>query len=150
MAKSRFVVLRMKDIVRTGIFVLIGIILLVALIWAIMPRGNSGAGGVQETFGSFNPGTYTAYIILHNRPVSVLVTVDNDNILDIALSELETVVEVFYPLLVPTMAELSARIISTQSTAINMPVETMHTSRILIDAINFALYQAAGDADGVH
>ena len=141
MAKSRFVVLRMKDIIRTGIFVLIGIILLVALIWAIMPRGG-GDAGAGASFGSFTPGEYTAYIILHNRPVTVTVTVDEENILDIAISELEPVVEVFYPLINPTMAEISTSVLATQSTAFDAPLEIMHTSRILLDAIELALHQA--------
>ena len=141
MAKSRFVVLRMKDIIRTGIFVIIGIILLVALIWAIMPRGGSG-DAMQSVYGNFVPGEYTAYIILHNRPVSVTVTVDENNILDIALSEMETALEVFYPLMRPTMAAISQRVIEIQSTAIEPGIEVMHTSRILLDAIDLALYQA--------
>ena len=140
MAKSRFVVLRMKDIIRTGIFVLIGIILLVALIWAIMPR--SSGGSMAADFGNFTPGEYTAYIILHNRPIAITVTVDEENILDIAMSELEEVIEVFYPLMRPTMAEIANHVISTQSTAKEPPLEVMHTSRILLDAINLALYQA--------
>jgi len=142
MAKSRFVVLRMKDIIRTGIFVLIGIVLLVALIWAIMPRGGSSNDAMQSTYGNFIPGEYTAYIILHNRPVSVTVTVDENNILAIALSEMEAVIEVFYPLMRPTMTEISQSVIATQSTAFEPSLETMHTSRILLDAIELALYQA--------
>jgi uncharacterized protein with FMN-binding domain len=131
----------MKDIIRTGIFVLIGIILLVALIWAIMPRGGPEAA-IGADFGNFIPGTYTSYIILHNRPVGISVTVDEDRILDIVLSEMDEAVEVFYPLIRPTMVNLSAQVISTQSTEIQAPPETLHTTRILLDAINLAIYQA--------
>ena len=140
MVKSRFVVLRMKDIIRTGIFIIIGIALLITLIWAITPnRGASDAGPM----GSFVPGTYTSYIILHNRPVTVSVTVSEDEILDIAISELEETVEVFYPLIRPTLANLSHQVIYNQSTAVEAPLETLHTSRILMDAINMALHQAS-------
>ena len=144
MVKSRFVVLRMKDIIRTGIFILIGIVLLVALIWAIMPNRSpqNDTGSVSATFGSFVPGTYTSYIILHNRPIVVSVTVDEEAILDIAISEIEETVEVFYPLIRPTMTTLTQQILTTQNTNIEAPLETLHTSRILLDAINMALYQA--------
>jgi len=130
----------MKDIIRTGIFLIIGIILLIALIWAIMPRGTADSG--PSAYGNFVPGEHTAYIILHNRPVAVTVTVDENNILDIALADMEVAVEVFYPLLRPTMATLAPQVIAKQSTAIDTPLETMHTSRILLDAIELALYQA--------
>jgi len=140
MVKSRFIVLQMKDIVRTGIFVLIGIILLIVLIWAIMPRGERTTD--IGAMGAFVPGTYTSYIILHNQPISVSVTVGEDEIIDIVLSEMAETQEVFYPLIRPTMTALSQQVITLQSTNIEAPIETAVTSRILLDAINNALIQA--------
>jgi len=137
MVKSRFVVLQMKDIVRTGIFVVIGLVLLIVLIMAIMPRGTGADAR------SFIPGTYTSYIIIHNRPIGVSVTVDDSKIIDIALSEMAESQEVFYPLIRPTMATLSQEVISRQTTNIETPTEAAITSRILLDAINNALMQAA-------
>ena len=139
MVKSRFVVLQMKDIVRTGIFVIIGLILLIVLIWAIMPRGAGTDMGARN----FTPGTYTSYIIIHNRPIGISVTVDESRIIDIALSEMEESQEVFYPLIRPTMATLSAEVISRQTTNIEAPADAAITSRILLDAINNALMQAS-------
>lgn len=146
MVKSRFVVLQMKDIIRAGIFVIIGIILLIVLIRAIVPNRAAGAEtGISAIYGAFVPGTYTSYIIIHNQPISVSVTVDEDKILDIVLSEMAESQEVFYPLIRPTMAQLSRQVIDTQSTNIDAPLEVMMTSRILLDAINSALQQAARD-----
>ena len=148
MVKSRFVVLRMKDIIRTGIFIVIGIVLLIALIWFIMPNRDTTQHEGVGAFGSFVPGTYTSYIVLHNRPVTVSVTVDEDSILDISISELEEVVEVFYPLINPTMAHLSQQVIRTQSTSYEASVERLHTSRILLEAIDMALEQARNPENG--
>ena len=141
MVKSRFVVLQMKDIVRTGIFVIIGLVLLIVLIWAIMPRGS----GSDMGFRNFIPGTYTSYIIIHNRPIGVSVTVDDSKIIDISLSEMAESQEVFYPLIRPTMATLSQEVISRQTTDIETPIEAAITSRILLDAINNALMQASAE-----
>jgi len=139
MVKSRFVVLQMKDIVRTGIFVAIGLVLLIALIWAIMPRGAASEMGARN----FVPGTYTSYIIIHNRPIGVNVTVDEDKIIDITLSDMAESQEVFYPLIRPTMALLSQEVIDRQTTNIEAPADAAITGRILLDAINNALMQAA-------
>jgi len=139
MVKSRFVVLQMKDIVRTGIFVIIGLVLLIVLIWAIMPRGSGTDVGAR----AFIPGTYTSYIIIHNSPIGVSVTVDENKIIDIALSDMAESQEVFYPLIRPTMATLSAEVIDRQTTNIEAPAEAAITSRILLDAINNALMQAS-------
>jgi uncharacterized protein with FMN-binding domain len=141
MVKSRFVVLQMKDIVRTGIFVIIGLVLLIVLIWAIMPRGSGADMGARN----FIPGTYTSYIIIHNRPIGVSVTVDDSKIIDITLSEMAESQEVFYPLIRPTMAILSQEVISRQTTDIEAPIEAAVTSRILLDAINNALMQASAE-----
>ena len=140
MIRSRFLVLQMKDIIRTGIFILIGIILLIALIWAIMPRGTTS--GESAFTGSFVPGTYTAYIVIHNRPIGVSVTVDEEKIVDITLSDMAASQEVFYPLIRPTMAALSQKVLYAQSTDVEAPMDTAVTSRILLDAINAALTQA--------
>jgi len=134
----------MKDIIRTGIFVVIGIALLIVLILAIMPRGARD----DAAFGSFIPGTYTSYIIIHNQPIVVSVTVDEDAIIDITLSEMAETQEVFYPLIRPTMATLSRQVIETQSTNIEAPIEAAITSRILLDAINNALMQAGTSPTG--
>jgi len=141
MVKSRFVVLQMKDIVRTGIFVIIGLVLLIVLIWAIMPRGAASDMGARN----FVPGTYTSYIIIHNRPIGVSVTVDESKIVDIVLSEMAESQEVFYPLIRPTMALLSQEVIDRQTTNIEGPAEAAITSRILLDAINNALMQASAE-----
>jgi uncharacterized protein with FMN-binding domain len=73
--------------------------------------------------------------------------VDDSAILDIAISEMDQSLEVFYPLIRPTMAELSQKVLTTQSTNIEASVETQYTSRILLDAINMALFQALASAD---
>ena len=145
--KSRFVVLRMKDIIRTGIFVIVGIILLIVLIRAIIPNSQAASTSGEAAFGAFIPGTYTSYIIIHNQPIVVSVTVDDERIVDIVLSDLAESQEVFYPLIRPTMALLSQQVIDTQSTDIQAPAEAAMTSRILLDAINNALAQAAAPRD---
>lgn len=146
MIKTRFMVLKMKDIIRTGAFILIGVVLLVALIWAVVPNRDGGgiapSTGIGLAIGDFTPGTYTSYIILHNRPLTVSVTVDENSILDIGISELPQAVEVFYPLIRPTMVSLSQEIISTQSTHIYPELASKHTTGILLEAVNNALAQA--------
>ena len=44
----------------------------------------------------YNAGTYSSDIVLHNQPVSVEVTVSNDEILDIRLINMGETQSVFY------------------------------------------------------
>ncbi|MCL2170817.1 MAG: hypothetical protein FWB71_01590 [Defluviitaleaceae bacterium] len=138
--KTRIVVLQMKDIVRTAIIAAVGLALVILLIWAIVP--SRGTQQEAQAMGAFVPGSYTAYIVIHNRPISVVVTVDEDSILNVELLNMAETQEVFYPLLRPTMERLSAEIVRYQSTEISAPLEISVTSRILLDAVNHALNQA--------
>ena len=141
MAKTRIIVVQMKEIIRTAIFALIGLVLIIFLIWAIVPsRSDAGAGA--HIVGPFVPGAYTSYIIIHNHPISVVVTVDENYITGIELQNMAQTQEVFFPLIRPTMYALSEEIIRHQTTAIVPPLEVSHTSRILLDAVNSALMQA--------
>jgi len=139
MVKTRIIVLQMKEIIRTAIFAVIGLALIIFLIWAIIPSGGDADARAE---GPFVPGTYTSYIIIHNRPISVVVTVDETYIVGIELLNMAETQEVFYPLIRPTLEMLSRDIIRYQTTAIDPPLEVAVTSRILLEAVNNALAQA--------
>lgn len=141
--KTRIVVLQMSQIIRTAIFVAIGLAIIITLIWLIMPNSNASSEGYSPAHGAvYTPGTYTAYIILHNQPISVSVSVSENEILAIELAEIGAIQEVFYPLFKPTMYNISRDVIRYQSTEIQTSAEIQFTTQILLDAINSALMQA--------
>ena len=140
MVKTRIIVLQMREIIRTAIFAAIGLALIILLIWAILPSGTGAEDARIE--GPFTPGSYTAYIIIHNRPISVVVTVDEEAIVAIELQNMAETQEVFFPLIRPTMDSLSQNIIRYQTTDVTPPPEAAVTGRILLDAVNSALLQA--------
>jgi len=129
----------MKDIIRTAIFAAIALAVIIFLLWVIIPSGGASEARIE---GPFVPGSYTSYIIIHNRPISVVVTVDEESILSIELLNMAETQEVFFPLIRPTMESLSHQIIRYQSTDITPPLEVSVTSRILLDAVNTAILQA--------
>jgi len=137
MVKTRFMVFQLKQIIRMGIFVLIGLVILIMLITFLTPRRNN------QSTALFVPGTYTSQIILHNRPVLVEVTVTRDQIVSVELTNMLESQEVFYPLFRPTMDELSREIVRYQSTgAVTVADSAPVTGKILIDAVDAALAKA--------
>jgi uncharacterized protein with FMN-binding domain len=75
--------------------------------------------------------------------MELCVTVDYDHINSITLSNLDETIETLYPLMSPTLEELSATILATQSTQnITYPDENRYTSMLLIQAINEAIDKA--------
>lgn len=115
---------------------MLGLAVIIALILIIAPKKKAAEGAL------YNPGTYSARIILHNKPVNVSVTVSESEITAIELSDMEETQEVFYPLFKPTMDTLAKEILKKQTTAITPPTNAEYTGRILLDAVNTALLKA--------
>lgn len=136
--KPRIVVLKMRELIKSGIIALAAIVLIVLLVYFLVPRKTP----IEETRAAFIPGTYAGQIILHSKPVDVLVTVTENRITDIELSALPEPEKIFYPLFEPTMAELKKEIIRLQSLNIKSTAENAVTTKILLSAVSSALDKA--------
>ena len=128
-------VLRLKDVIRTGLFVLAGLVLIMVLVWALLPKKQTAAA-------LYTPGVYVAQIVLHSKPVNVEVTVSEDAITKLELTGMAASQASFYPLFAPTMDRLAREVLAAQDTNIESPVDSAVTSEILLRAIRAALAQA--------
>lgn len=136
--KAKIVVLHMKEVIYTGLFLLLGILLIVIMILMFSSKKES-----ETSQSLYTPGQYTTSLTFQGNVVDVMVTVDETSILDISLNQLEDSVSVMYPLMEPTLEELSAEIISRQSLEdIDYTENSKYTSMILLDAIASSLEQA--------
>jgi len=135
MGGTKIVVLQLKEIIKTAVFTIIGIGLIVLLIYMFIPKEEKEAA-------LYNPGTYSAEIILHNNPVSIEVTVNENEIVDIKMLNMNQTQEVFYPLFDTALEQIQQDIINNQSTDINPSTDISVTGQILIDAVDNALEQA--------
>ncbi|MCD8090342.1 MAG: hypothetical protein LUD81_06940 [Clostridiales bacterium] len=129
---AKIVVVQMKDLVKRGIFIVLGIIIIAAIIIFLSSDRDKT---------SYIPGTYSSEIILQSSPVVIEVTVDEKSILDIAMLNLGETQEVFYPLFEPSFEALRGEILSSQSADIEI-TENAVTSSILLDAVKAALAEA--------
>ncbi len=137
-SKTKIVVLRMKEVIYTGIF--IGLALLLLILCFIMFRPAKKAA---PSASLYIPGLYTASLTLGNEQVNVEVTVDSDQILDMSLVHLNEAVSTMYPLMQPSMEELAPQIISTQSTEnLTFPESSRYTCSALLKAVDTALLKA--------
>lgn len=130
--KNKIVVLRLKDIIKKAVFFVIGLIIIFFVIGLF-------AGENEDT--AYNPGTYKADIVLHGSPVELNVTLSDDSILDITLSQLSETQAVFYPTFDSCFQDISASVIEAQSTDIEIPQDYAVTGDILISAIDYAISQ---------
>lgn len=143
-AKTKIIVLRMKEIIYTAIFIGLAI-LLIALFLIMFRRDKTVAPPEPSTAAaSYIPGVYSASLSLGNEQVNVEVTVDADHINSITLRPLSASVTAMYPLVEPAMQDLTEQILRDQSLeSVTCQSEQKYTSAVLLKAIRSALDKAA-------
>ena len=148
MGGTKIFVLQMKDLVRIGLFTLLGLALVILLLVLLLPR-RGGAGPEDGAYNRhtvagqrFTPGTYVSTIILNEEPVQVRVTVSESDILMVYLAGMDDVQRMFYPLFEPRMTDLAEEILRYQSANIEPATDYPVTTQILHDAVIAALQLA--------
>ena len=138
-SKTKIVVLRMKEIIYTAIFV--GLAILLITLCFIMFRPKKDTAGSEAA--SYIPGVYSASLNLGNQDVNVQVAVDADRISSISLIPLSEAVTTMYPLMQPTLDDLASQIVKSQSLEnITYSSQSRYTSTALLKAIETALDKA--------
>ncbi len=141
-SKTKIVVLHMKELIYTGIFVLLGILFIILLVIMFLPKNKEVTAEV-ETTSLYIPGVYTSSLILNNNAVDVEVVVDENNINSVRLVNLDDAVTTMYPLIEPSFEELVDQIYKEQNLAnITYSDDNKYTSMILLDAIEASLDKA--------
>ena len=158
-SKTKIVVLHMKEIIYTGIFVVLGILLLIFLIILFVPDTNSETqpdtspvptGEASPTPNSavsssslYIPGLYNTELVLNDQIINVEVIVDQNQITSLKLVNLSEAVTTMYPLLQPTFDSLAAQIYQKQSLEdITYAQESKYTSLVLLEAIRKSIEKA--------
>lgn len=138
-AKTKIVVLHMKEIIYTTIFVVLGILLLILLAFMFFPKGEKGNANQQK----YVPGIYTSSITIGNNDLEVEVSVDSSHINAIRFSNLDESVTTMYPLVQPAIESIADQVYETQSLEnITYSEENPYTSQVILNAIKDALKKA--------
>ena len=139
-SKTKIVVLRMKEIIYTAIF--IGLAILLVSLFLIMFRPRKDAAPSSPA-AAYVPGTYTASLTVGSQNINVEVAVDGDRINSVSFVSLDEAVTTMYPLMQPVLDDLESQIVSSQSLEnLSYSMETRYTSQALINAIETALNKA--------
>lgn len=140
-AKTKIVVLHMKELVYTMIFV--GLAVLLILLFVFM-FGSKKEESAKETM-KYTPGKYTSSILFNDNSIDVEVVVDENRINSVSLVNLDESVATMYPLMQPALDEISQQIYENQSLDdIDYGSENQYTSQVLVEAIRDALSKAEG------
>ncbi|MCI7813811.1 MAG: hypothetical protein SO016_14130 [Lachnospiraceae bacterium] len=145
-AKTKILVFRMREIIYTAIFAVLGIILLVLLFLMFLPAAKQSSSQEDASVPKYIAGVYTSPVSLNGSTIDVEVVVDETHINSIRLVNLSDTVATMYPLVSPTLDTIASQVCQNQSLEnITYPSESKYTSEMLIDAISKALTLAEGD-----
>ena len=146
MAKTKIVVIQMKELIYTAIFAGLGILLIVLLVIMFVP-----SGGEEETTGDaadsiYTPGVYTSQIKLGDSTLNLEVAVDADQIKSVSLINLEDSVTTMYPLVKPSLETIEKQLIAgTALDDIPLSEKSKYTESLLIEGIRTALEKASAN-----
>lgn len=143
-SKTKIIVLHLKELIYTGIFILLGLLFLLLMLVMFWPEktGSKPSPGNQQA--RYLPGKYTTTLQLGDSCVDVEVVVDASHITSVRLENLSEVIAAMYPLMEPCMETLAQQICDTQSLEnLTYPEENLYTATLLIDAVSSALEKAA-------
>ena len=146
MRGTRIMALHLGEIIKTLIFVVVGIAIVLLLINLFAPRGGT-RNEIETTMATYIPGAYHVSLQLSTGTIEIEVVVSEDRILSIGFLDLPEAQQVFYPLFKPTMEVLRESIIETQSLAVTVPEDRLITGQVLLSAIDKALAQAQAIAE---
>lgn len=145
-AKTKIVVLRMKELIYTGICAAIAILVIAILLLVFAPGDDKSSNGdTPEGHAgvAYVPGVYTTQLMLGDHTTSLEVIADETGIASIRLTELNDAVTTMYPLLEPTLASISEQFMTTGSLEnIQYEDSSRYTSLVLLEALAKTLEKA--------
>ena len=136
MGGTKFVVVKAKELVKTAVFAILGIIIIVGLITFFLRMGD------DENTGMYRDGTYYGEMEMAGEKTEISVEIQNGQIADVSMKEPAETVAVFYPLLSDTAETVGQAVVESQSLTVEVPPESAHSAQMVLDAIASCLAQA--------
>lgn len=150
-AKTKIMVVKMRELIYTAIFLVLIILLAVLLIFMFSSKPKETTSTTSPTApeqtstadAQYIAGVYTTPITLGDSTVDVEVVVDENHINSIRLVNLSETATAMYPLVSPSLEDIAAQVCQKQSLEnITCPESNKYTSQMLLNAISQALSNA--------
>lgn len=139
-SKTKIVVLHMKEVIYTAIFIVLAIVLILLLVYMFGPGKKEKT---EDTAQVYKAGVYTSSIQFEGQTLDVQVVVDENHINSVSLVNLDESVATMYPLVQSSMDSISQQIYKNQSVEnISYSEENQYTATMLLNAVEKALDKA--------
>ena len=141
MSKTKIVVLHLKEIIYTAIFVGLGILLILLLVFMFVPKNTDSTA--DDDAPIYKPGVYTSQMTLNNATLNLEVVVDKDHINSVRFVNLDEDISAMYPLVEPALDEIASQLyLDVTVEDIVIPDSSKYTSVKILDTIKTTLDKA--------
>ncbi len=134
MGSTKFMVVKARELIKTAVFAVLGVIILVGLIAFFLNMGNGE--------GAYRDGTYYGEMQLGGEVATLAVTIAEGRIADVSMEEESEAVTVFYPLLAEMTETVGQAVIENQSAELVPEGENPYSARMVLDTIAECLAEA--------
>lgn len=141
MSKTRIVIIQLKEIIYTAIFVGLGILLILLLVFMFAPDKDDSAS--LDVKKQYTAGVYTSMVTLNDTALNVEVVVDEDNINSLRIVNIDESITTMYPLLEPSLEKIAKQLYSgVDINDVELSEDSKYTQTLLLDAIKATLDKA--------
>ncbi len=145
MSQTKIVILQMKEIIYTAIFIGLGLLLVLLLLLMFHPGKEKDTESLPSTSEAlYTPGVYTTELTLGNHTVNLEVLLDSEHVSGVQLTTLDESVTTMYPLLQPVVEDISTQLSSGISLDnVVLSTESQYTQMLILQAVDEILDKAS-------
>jgi hypothetical protein len=141
MAKTKIVVIQLKEIIYTVIFAVLGILLILLLIFMFWPDKKDET--VSENTEIYRAGVWTSSIALSDTAINLEVVVDKNHINKVSIINIDETVTTMFPLIEPSLEDIATQLYEdVPIEQVKLNEDSKYTQQLLLDAIKAALDKA--------
>ena len=150
MSKTKIVVLRMKEVVYTAVFVGLGILLLIVLFFMFgrqnSPKSESTQSNISNESSTYKndavyrAGIYESQFVIGENTINLEVALDEEQVKSVKVKNLDESVETMYPLMKSAVNDVSKQLSSGVSIdEVVLSKNSMYTEKLVLDAVKTVL-----------
>ena len=141
MAKTKIVVIQLKEIIYTVIFAALGILLILLLIF--MFKGGKDDEVASKETSLYTAGVYNSSISLNDMVLNLEVVVDENHINSVSIKNIDESITTMYPLVGPSLEAIALQLYKdVPIDQVNVNEDSKYTQQLLIEAIKVVLEKA--------
>lgn len=150
MSKTKIVVLRMKEVVYTAVFVGLGILLLIVLFFMFgrqnSPKSESTQSNISNESSTYKndavyrAGIYESQFVIGENTINLEVALDEEQVKSVKVKNLDESVETMYPLMKSAVKDVSKQLSSGVSIdEVVLSKNSMYTEKLVLDVVKTVL-----------